>query len=492
MKGNVKKILAAVLALTLVLSVAGCKKDQGLNEDGTYTVVWVNNDAVQKDQDLVIGELNKMTKEKIGVVVDYSSIAPAEYSEKTQLLFSSRKKMDLCFTGAGTNFASNARQSAYIDMGKVLDTVGKPTKELLPEYALDCFKVGGIQYGIPVLKDWAFQPYANFTRKFVEKYDLADEVRSAKSLSELTPVIDTVHAGEAANFGGNFYGILMRGNHNLLKFLPQETIAGSILAGFKFDNYDTVINVLETEEAKEFYALVRDWYKKGYIKNDAATSPSDSDLWKIGNYLAGHGEFLPGFSEENETTINANNLTTPRMATTQISACGMAIPSTTKNAEKTMEFINLLYTDYDVRELLGLGIKGKHWVETEDGKWTLPEGAKNKTETGWESAASKYGNRFLLRPAEDQPADIWEQLKKFNDDSIKSKALGFSFDPAPVAGQIAAVQNAYNEYMPAIIVGAIDPETALPEAIKAMDAVGARDIIKEVQRQYDEWKKINK
>ena len=489
MKGNVKKILAAVLALALVLSVAGCGKDESLNEDGTYTVVWYNNDTPQKDQQLVIDELNKMTREKIGVVVDYTSIASAEYAEKTQLLFSSRKKIDLCFASTGTNYEKNARQSAYYDMGKVLDSVGKPTKDLFPEYALDCFKVGGIQYGIPVLKDWAFQPYITPNREMIEKAGLVDEVRSATKLSDFTAIIDTVSANEKANYNGTFYGILMRGNHNLLKFLPQETIAGSILAGFKFDNYDTVINVLETDEAKEFYALMHDWYEKGYIKNDAATSTSDSDIWKVGNYLAGHGEYLPGFSDDESIAINAKNLTSPRMSTQQVTACGMAIPSTTKNAEKTMEFINLLYTDYDVRNLLGLGIEGKHWVEGENGSWKLPEGFAKKAETGWESAASRYGNRFLLKIQEGQPADLWEGLQKFNDDSVKSEAIGFTFDTAPVAGQIAAVQNAYNEYMPAIIVGAVDPEEALPKAIAAMNAVGAEEIIKEAQRQYDEWRK---
>ena len=488
MKGNVKKILAAVLALALVLSVAGCGKDESLNEDGTYTVVWYNSDAPQKDTQLVFDELNKYTKEKIGVVVDYTAISPAEYAEKTQLLFSSRKKIDACFASTGTNYEKNARQSAYYDMGKVLDSVGKPTKDLFPEYALDCFKVGGIQYGIPVLKDWAFQPFFNMNTEKLEKIGMVDAALNATKLSDFTAIIDKASAELKDDYNGTFYGILMRGNHNLLKFLPQETIAGSVIAGFTFDNYDTVINALNTDEAKEFYALMHDWYKKGYIKNDAATSTSDSDLWKIGNYLSGHGEWLPGFYDNNGS-VNAKNLTSPRMSTQQVTACGLAIPSTTKNAEKTMEFINLLYTDEYVRNLLGLGIEGKHWVETEDGKWTIPEGFENKAETGWESAASSYGNRYLLKVQEGQPADLWDQIQKYNEDSMKSGALGFTFDPAPVAGQIAAVQNAYNEYMPAIIVGAVDPEEALPKAIAAMNAVGAEEIIKEAQRQYDEWRK---
>ena len=224
----------------------------------------------------------------------------------------------MCFAGTGNNYEANARQSAYIDMGKLLDTVGKPTKDLIPEYALNCFKVGGIQYGIPVLKDWAFQPFFNMKREFVEKYDLYDEVKSASSLDDITKIVDTVHAGEAANFGGTFYGVLYRGNHNLLKFINQEIVAGSVIAGFTFDNYDTVVNAFETEEAMKLFKTMREWYTKGYVKNAAATSTSDTDIWKVGNYLSGHGEFLPGFYSDNETQINATNLTQPRMSV----ACG--------------------------------------------------------------------------------------------------------------------------------------------------------------------------
>lgn len=488
MKGNVKKILAAALALSLVLSVAGCKKDEGLNEDGTYTVVWYNNDMPQKDQQLVIDELNKYTKEKIGVVVDYAAIAPSEYAEKTQLLFSSRKKIDVCFASTGMNYEKNARQSAYYDMTDLLKTVGKPTKELLPDYALDCFKVGGVQYGIPVLKDWAFQPYLSPKTKMLKDAGMYEKALNATSLSDFTEIIDAVSANEKANYGGTFYGILMRGNHNLMKFLPQETITGSVIAGFEFDNYDTVINAFNTDEAKELFALLHEWYKKGYTKNDAATSTSDTDLWKIGNFLSGHGEWLPGLASDPEVNAEVKGLTKPRMSTTQITACGMAITSTTKNPERTMEFINLLYNDEYVRNLTGLGIEGKHWVDKGD-FWALPEGFDTKADTGYESQASRFGNRFILKPQQGQAADIYEQWEKWNEDADKSGALGFTFDPAPVAGQIAAVQNAYNEYMPALLVGAVDPEEALPKAIAAMNAVGAEDIIKEAQRQYDEWRK---
>ena len=73
MKGNVKKVFAAVLALGLVISAAGCGgKDTGLDAEGNYEVVWYNSEAPQPDHQEVYDEISKYTKEKIGVTVKYT------------------------------------------------------------------------------------------------------------------------------------------------------------------------------------------------------------------------------------------------------------------------------------------------------------------------------------------------------------------------------------------------------------------------------------
>lgn len=98
---------------------------------------------------------------------------------------------------------------------------------------------------------------------------------------------------------------------------------------------------------EELFEEMRIWYNNGWIKNDAATSTSDKDIWAVGNYLSGHGEYLP-YSELNAQgvytgeTIYALNVCQPRMSTTQITMCGTADPSTYGDPEKAMEFINRL------------------------------------------------------------------------------------------------------------------------------------------------------
>ena len=154
-----------------------------------------------------------------------------------------------------------------------------------------------------------------------------------------------------------------------------------------------------------------------------------------------------------------------------------------------MEFINLIYNDEYVKNTTGYGIEGTHWVADGETHYAIPEGFESLKDTGYLSDRHKYGNRYLLKVAPKTPADIWEKMQEFNENSIKSGAIGFSFDPQPVEGQIAAVNNVYNEYFKALIVGSVDPETELPKFLSKLDAVGAQEILAEAQRQYDEWKK---
>ncbi|MFA7637540.1 MAG: DUF3502 domain-containing protein, partial [Monoglobales bacterium] len=141
---------------------------------------------------------------------------------------------------------------------------------------------------------------------------------------------------------------------------------------------------------------------------------------------------------------------------------------------------------------IAYGIEGKHWLPDGDTHYKLPEGATALKDTGYLSTIAVTGNRYILRVAPNKPADIWEKYQEFNEISKKSGAIGFSFDPQPVEGQIAAVNNAYNEYFKSLIVGAVDPEVKLPEFLNKIKSVGADAIIAEAQKQYDAWKKLKK
>ena len=57
---------------------------------------------------------------------------------------------------------------------------------------------------------------------------------------------------------------------------------------------------------------------------------------------------------------------------------GWSITRNSVSPEKSMQLLNLLYTDPEIMNLLSYGVEGVHYVKTEDGHITFPEGKNNK------------------------------------------------------------------------------------------------------------------
>lgn len=164
------------------------------------------------------------------------------------------------------------------------------------------------------------------------------------------------------------------------------------------------------------------------------------------------------------------------------------IPENCEYPEKAMQFINELYTDPDIINLLCYGIDGEHYVENEDGTITYPEGV-DATTVGYNMAPNVWavGNEFLAKVWDTNDPDVWEQTQEWNKSGIVSKAYGFFYDNINVTTEMAAVQSVYDEYRMSLECGVLDPETALPEMNEKMYAAGLQNIIDEKQAQLDKW-----
>lgn len=75
--------------------------------------------------------------------------------------------------------------------------------------------------------------------------------------------------------------------------------------------------------------------------------------------------------------------------------------------------------------------------------------AKGIKGSGYEKVAQnawKYGNQFNAFVMEGQPADVWEQTEKMNDEARKSPALGFVPDVSGLNAEIANISNVQAEF----------------------------------------------
>lgn len=484
-KNTAVKLMSLVLALVLCLAVfGGCDKKSGDGE--VYEIVWYNLGDTTKDHELVNEKINEYLKEKIGATVKMINFGYADYEEKMKLIMNTGEEFDLCRV---VNFANNVDGGAYLPLDDLLKSHGQGILEVLPEYAWNVAKYDGEIFAAPSNKDWGTQYVIGCKKDLVEKYNF--DLSNVKTLADMEPFLEIIKKNEPT-----YYPTDLRGNDYIKKLLPFEHINNSVLGAFDLHgDYSKVVNWIETDTAKEFFDMMHSWYQKGYLRPDADTATTSNDIKFFMNCM----ELIP----YQEQQLNAEkdldeqrvfiNIEEPIITTSYIQASMQAISRTSKNPEKTMEFLNLLYTDEYLHNLYVYGIEGQHYFLEEDGVTIkYPEGVKASVENDYYGTAYTQGNRYLLKLSPGSPADLWDAYEKFNEASFKSPMLGFTFDISALSSEIAAMNNVYKQYMPGLTTGVLDPKTALPEAIEKFKIAGSEKVFKELQSQYDEWKKNNK
>ena len=137
-----------------------------------------------------------------------------------------------------------------------------------------------------------------------------------------------------------------------------------------------------------------------------------------------------------------------------------------------MLFIQTLY----LSNLLCWGEEGKEWQKTEDGHITFAEGVTAENSEYYNNVNWQTPNQFIAEIWQGDSLDIWERMEKFNSESVKSIALGFSFDNSAVSSTYTALMNVYDGYVKALFYGFTNPETGIPEVVDKLNAAGAAGI----------------
>ena len=486
-------LLVTVLVMSAYLS--GCGGGSGSvgvpEDDGAeYQLKWFAPGNKSTDHELVFSEISKLTKEKINATVTQTLIPSAEYAEQIQRLIFSGEPMDIIYANGFPKYVSDG---VYLPLDDLLKTYGQDVLSALPEFAWKAVSVDGKIYGMPPLKDWAVHYVLQYFDGLVKKYNM--DFSTVKELKDIEPMLQTVKDNEPGVYP---LGVTGKGN-GLRNFLPIEQIEGSVIAGFRMNNYDKVVNIYDTDEYKEFFALMRSWNNKGFFRSDAVTGTTVTDLINANKVFLLTSESVPYFQEQKNKiekegwkTIFDGRLSKPMIRTKGISITTQTISADSGNPVKAMKLLNLLYKDAELMNMLVLGLEGKHYTTVGDKFYRFPEGVVKTQDNDYYGNPSTQGNRFLLRIKEGEPADLWEQYRRFNDEAVVSDALGFNFDSSKVMNEIAAINNVYQEFIPSLLVGAIDPATELPGILEKFKTAGSEKVVAEIQAQYDAWKQTSK
>jgi putative aldouronate transport system substrate-binding protein len=491
-----KKFILTILAGTLLFGFglqnvsAGGSASATSTSGATYKVTMAMiTPGTIPDIALVQAEINKHIRDK-GLEVELLPLSFASYTDQINLMISGGEKLDLIPVFTMT-FNNDVAQGKLMPITQYLKTTGAPMAAVVGDEYLKAGTVSGEVYGVPSLRDMAASYGVCFRKDILEKYGF--KVGDIKTVADVSRVYETVSKGESGMF-------MTFGQGNTLSIVAQlmtdwDSLGNDfgVLMNHGQNTPLKVVNLFETPEYEQKVRIVRDWYQKGYVLPDASTnSQSATTLVGAGQLFSFCSNLKPGFDMQSTLSAGGVEMVTatinPALSTTgQVGVLSWALPITCKNPEKTIEFLNLMFTDPVLINLIDWGIEGRHYVKLNEQVITYPAGV-NASNTGYNlNLAWIYGNSLLAYVWEGNPPDTNARMQEFNRSAIFSKALGFQFDASRVRSALSAVTNVAAEYRTSLEYGMVDVDSTLTRFRRALEDAGINQIIAEKQRQLDAW-----
>jgi putative aldouronate transport system substrate-binding protein len=446
---------------------------------------------VPKDLPDVQDAMNVYLKKKINATIELRPIDFSVWLDKTNLMFLSNEKFDLLFTSSWLYLGQEIAKKQIIPLDDLLHQYGQGITSTLDPTYVENGRVKGSIYGVVTNKEFASTKGIVMRKDIVDKYNI--DLSTIHKLEDFEPIWKTIQEKEPG-----MVPLQVKYDRSPL----------TVLNGYgKFDMLDSssgpgvidrnskelkVINLYETPAYLHDAKIMHNWYQAGYINMDGSTTRQDEfEAVKAGKAFAYSQSIKPGFdTQESRNTgfpMVTVELTKPYTTTGDTTSAMFAIPRTSQNPERAMMFLNLLYTDKYLLNLLDWGIEGKHYVKIAGNVIDYPPGESAKTIGYNLNLPWIFGNQLNSYIWATDDPDLWEKYRIFNETADKSIALGFVFDPDKVKNEVIASGNVLLQYAGALNSGEFDPDLILPSFLKALKGAGGNKVIEEKQRQLDTW-----
>ena len=494
-----KRILAAMLTLSMVVSMTACgnseaggSKDSAKNNgngDEPYTVTMVLNGSTQPDEERIEQKINEILEPELNANLDIVVLPWASASQQLQLMLSGDEKIDVFYTQA-TNAVQYMNAGQIIDMSELIDKYGTNIKQIYGEDIAKINQIEGFVYGVPNQIERGSIPAVFMRKDLVEKYNI--DTTQIKEPKDLESVFETVKAGEpdmtmlySINDGDTPVTRLFRGDNlsdnNYLGVLMDQT------------NSTKLENFFATDWFKDTTTMLYNWYQKGYISQDAGTNTENwRTVCKAGNLFSLFFAYHPGTPVEFESSTGYDFeivpfYNEPIINSSSYNGVTFSIAQNSENPEKTMEVLDYIYGSSEIMNLLNWGEQDKDYVieDADNGIINFPEGitsdnAGYNLNLGWE-----LPNQFIAYKWTGSDPKLWEKMEEFNSSAKSSKAVGFLFDSSNYSSEIAALSNIVKQYSGALYSGSRDPDELIPELLEALDDAGINEVIQAKQEQLD-------
>ena len=487
-----KKLIAMLLCLMMIVPafcVANAEMPTVVMAFPTWTGRPAGADRIQE-------RLSAITEEKLGVKLELEILDYGSWNQSMTLMLASGEQVDI-FNTLGLGYSNCVSKGYALELDDLLNEYGQGILDTINAAYIEACRVDGYIFGLPQQRDIAQGKGAYVViTKYLDEigYDWqskldADGESIYVDIEEIKDIFAQLHEKEPSMF------VLCPNKGTQLNNTVFFDDIGNDTFGVLMDpaNSLTISNLFESEEFLAACKMFYEWNQAGYISKDVLTdSNTPQQNMKAGLGMSTLAAYKPGTKMEQVAQLGSdlNVVVFKTMGvftkSAAVTSMNWAINASTDLAEEAMKVLNLLYTDAEAATLLAWGEEGVDYKKTEEGFLTYADGI-DATNQQYSILNWLMPNQFITGVWEGNAIDIYEQTEKFNDDSIKSLAMGFTFDNSNVINEYTALTNVYNQYINQIILGFVEPEAGIAEMNQKLYSAGLQRYMDAKQAALNEW-----
>ncbi|MGM7723361.1 extracellular solute-binding protein [Metabacillus sp. Hm71] len=520
---KMRKGLVLFMVMLLTFSLVACngssqtsseksEPSTKVNENGeidtsefvTITMLALGDKPTNGQLEKVMEQVNAKLKEKVNAHLEIKWIEWADYMTKYNLTLASGEPVDLIITATDWLDAwGNAQKGAFKDITDLLPTYAPKTWEEVSDENWEQTKYDG---KIVMIPEDSFTQWVNhgffYRTDWAKEFGITEPIEDFETMGKYFQGIvdnkpgvipwDTPGTNVTTAWG-------YTQSYSDAIELPIATGVFPIYWGKSHDDPYTVMSPVFEDLFVDYAKLMKDWADKGYWRSDVLNYKGDTRaLFQAGKTGADqhHTETFSGLRVQmdmkqpgSEIDMFAWSDTRDNLTAMSVTHGATAVGAHSKNPERALMVYDLIRNDEEIYKLFNYGIEGVQY-EIVDGKRVRPEGYD---ETKHSFSSNFWGGR--VDKFEIPSADKWEGITEIYAEYDKIKKPfpygRFVFDSTPVEAEVAALSQVTAQMVPAIAFGkAGDPEKAVEDFRKRLEAAGYEKVLKEIQKQMDEYKKL--
>ncbi len=527
-----KKILAMLLALVMVLGLAACgggndnkapdagkpatttpdtTPDDGTADDAPAEPaldpvtlrIWFHGSTVSPEASAKVMEsVNAYLQDKINVTLEPIWGTWGDFDTATVTALTGGDDVDIYFTcnWSSNEYNSYARDGYWVKLDDMLPTYGADLLTTIPEGIWECAKTNGYDgmgvYAVPALKDTATQNCWDLNGTLLAElgYDVDEFVEFASMNPDFyySDEFEEVLQKAKDAKGSSFYPLV--GEPVVFERIATGTaivtgdLNGAPVLSYYYDVEhpstdigSKIVCKYATPEFKKFAERTYYLAQKGFISPQTQNVDTANNYREAcastGDYLISSQSYAFGceldYARARGIDVRMIPTDAPYMDATSGQGAMMAISATSKNPERALMFLNLLNTDPELMTMLNYGTEGYTYNKNADGTISFIDEVR-ATYSPWTNG---MGNVRQLPPTAEQGVDFWERFSAYYDSAEVLPYGSFILDTSELSNEATALANVYGQYGFQLMGGATNPDTVLPEFLAKLEEAGIQKLL---------------